>query len=92
MCNDIFRLQILSMLPVTQVLAYLVYCTGLNMLFYNCNVKTNLICNESLFQQTDMVKYRFVIFRTGEFPIFGIFSTSSKSDILNYLIMLVHLY
>ena len=49
----------------------------------NFNVKTNLICNESLFQQTNMVKTQmhFLYVRTGEFPTLGIFSTSSKSDI-----------
>ena len=47
------------------------------------NVKTNLICNESLFQQTNMVKTRmhFLHVRTGKFHTIGIFSTSSKSDI-----------
>ena len=47
------------------------------------NVKTNLICNESLSQQTNMVKTQmhFLYDRTGKFPTIGIFSTSSKSDI-----------
>ena len=39
------------------------------------NVKTNLICNQSLFQQTNMVKTQmhFLYVRTGEFPTLGIF-------------------
>ena len=49
----------------------------------NFNVKTNLICNQSLFQQTNIVKTQmhFLYVRTGEFPTLGIFSTSTKSDI-----------
>ena len=40
----------------------------------NYKVKTNLICNESLFQQTDMDKKKdsFNV-KTGEFPTSGIF-------------------
>ena len=47
------------------------------------NVKNNLMCNESLFQQTNMVKIQmhFLYVRTGEFHTIGIFSTSRKSDI-----------
>ena len=49
----------------------------------NFNVKTNLLCNESMFQQTYMVKTQmhFLYVRTGEFPTLGIISSSSKSDI-----------
>ena len=47
------------------------------------NKKTNLLCNESLFQQTNVVKKQmhFQYVRTGEFPTLEIFSSSSKSDI-----------
>ena len=49
----------------------------------NFNVKTNLLCNVSLFQQTNMVKTQmhFLYVSTSEFSTLGTFSTSSKSDI-----------
>ena len=52
-CSAILRLQIFSTVCCQlQVLANLVYCT-----VNTCNmILTNLICNESLFQQTDMVE------------------------------------
>ena len=57
------------------------------------NVKTNLICNESLFQQTNMVKTQmhFLYERTGEFPTIGIFLHQANQT-LNQLIMFVILY
>ena len=49
----------------------------------NFNVKTDLLCNVSLFQQTNMVKTQmhFLDVSTREFSTLGTFSTSSKSDI-----------
>ena len=48
----------------------------------NFNVKTNLICNESLFQQTNMVKHRCIfICKYKRVSHLRDFSTSSKSDI-----------
>ena len=78
----------MSMLPVTSAS----YSRILNWFIHvvdNCSEKINLICNESLFQffqQIDMVK---VYGKTDKILILGIFSTSSKSDILlNQLAML----
>ena len=49
----------------------------------NFNLKTKLLCNVSLSQQTNMVKTQmlFLYASTSEFFTIGTFSTSSKSDI-----------
>ena len=78
----------MSMLQITsaslsRILHWFIHVVG------NINVKTNLICNESLFQQSNMVKTQmyFLYVRTGECPALGIFSMLNKSDIkpINYV-------
>ena len=73
--------------------ANLVYCTGLYVYFFlvdNYNVKTNLICNESLFHQTNIVKTQMhcLYVRTGEFQTLCIFLHQANRT-LNQLIMFV---
>ena len=56
----------------------------------NYNVKTNLICNESLFHQTNIVKTQMhcLYVRTGEFQTLWIFLHQANRT-LNQLIMFV---
>ena len=54
-CNAILRLQIMSMLQITSASLFRILHWFIHVVD-NFNVKTNLICNESLFQQTNMVK------------------------------------
>ena len=88
-CNAILRLQIMSMLNykcviTSRILHWLIHVVD------NFNVKTNLICKESPFQQTNMAKTQmhFLYVRTGEFRPKGFFLHQANQT-LNQLIMFV---
>ena len=78
------------MLPVTSASYYRLLHWFIQVVD-NCNVKTKLICNETLFQQTNMVKTDSVYVRTGELTTLGIF-VHQANQTLNQLVMLVNLY
>ena len=72
----------MSMLQITSASLSCIYHWFIHVVD-NFNVKTNLLCNVSLFQQTNMVKTQmhFLYVSTSEFSTLRTFSTSSKSDI-----------